>query len=642
MIELAIDIETYSATDLKKSGVYKYVEDPEFEILLFGYSIDGGPVTVIDLTDLDDVPEEIMAAMTDPAVLKTAFNANFERTCIAKYFNIECDPAQWECTMVKCAYIGLPMSLDQASKVLKLEEGKDSKGKALIRYFAVPRKPTKTNGGRTRNLPHHAPEKWTQFVEYCGKDVVAEVGIRKKLAFYVISDFEKRLWVLDQQINDRGILIDRVFVRNAIAFDQEYKARITEEIKILTGLDNPNSPAQLKTWLSEESGEEVTSLTKDYVKEMLDDSNFDAVSKVLELRQEMAKTSVAKYVALEELVCADGRIRGIIQFGGACRTMRWAGRRFQPQNLPRNYLHDLDLARKLVACGDLDLLELLFGNVPDTLSQLIRTSLISEKGVFTVSDFSAIEARVIAWIAREKWRMDVFKTHGKIYEASAAQMFKVPIESITKDNPLRQKGKISELACGFGGGPNALIQMGALDGGLTEEELPAIIKAWRAASPKIVEFWYALQRAAISAIEGEPRTTHGITYSMSRGVLWAKLPSGRSLSYFKPGLEEGKYGPQITYWGMNQTTRQWEKQRTYSGKLAENVVQAIARDCLAEAMLKADAAGYNIVMHVHDEIVADGGGGLDKLNAILAEPIPWAKGLPLGAAGFENYYYKKD
>ncbi len=652
MQTLSIDIETYSSADLLKSGVYKYVEAPDFEILLFAYAFNDDEVQLFDLTEYNSdeaqKSKKVFEALTDPTILKTAYNANFERTCIAKFFKITLPPEQWECTMVKAGMLGLPMSLDAASKVLKLEQKKDSAGKALIRYFSLPCKPTKTNGERTRNLPKHDPEKWKQFSDYCAQDVVVEMAIRNKLSFFQIPLTEKRLWQLDQNINDHGVLVDQSFVYNAIHQDIEYKDRLTKEAIELTGLNNPNSAAQLKDWLTTETGESVTSLTKEAILVLLKSADCEIVKRVLNLRQEMSKTSVKKYEAMAKAVCKDSRIRGLLQFYGANRTGRWAGRLVQVQNLPQNHLSDLDLARRLVKDNDLELLEMLFGNVPDTLSQLIRTAFIAPEGHrFIVADFSAIEARVIAWLAGERWRLQVFATHGKIYEASASQMFKVPIESVTKGSDLRQKGKVSELALGYQGGPNALIKMGALKMGIQENELPKLVKMWRNANKAIVSFWDVVNDAAIAAVEGTPTSIqHGIKFFTDKNVLFIELPSKRRLSYIAPKLIPNKFGGvSLTYEGMDQTTKQWGKQDTYGGKLVENIVQAIARDCLAESMIRLSDARYNIVTHVHDETVSEmpyGKGSLAEVNEIMGRPIPWAKGLPLKADSYETTYYKKD
>ena len=652
MTTLGIDIETFSSIDLTKSGVYKYVESPDFEIMLFAYTIDDSPVKIIHCVDLasgQQLPADVFEMLTNPAILKTAWNANFERTCISKQFGVYLDPVQWECSMAKAAMLSLPLGLDQASKVLKLSIEKDVAGKSLIRYFSMPCKPTKTNGERNRNQPNHAPEKWADFISYCIRDVEVEQAIREKIHFFEIPIREKKTWQLDQRINDAGILLDRVFIANAINQDTIIREKMTNEAVSLTGLHNPNSTAQLKKWFSEAFGATVTSLKKTDIPVMLELTTDEDVKRVLQLRQEMSKTSVKKYEAMRAAICEDSRVRGLLQFYGANRTGRWAGRLVQVQNLPQNHLPDLDLARKLVKENDLDTLELCFGNVPDTLSQLIRTSFIAPKGHrFIIADFSAIEARVIAWLSGEKWRLDVFKTHGKIYEASASQMFKVPIEQITKGSPLRQKGKVAELALGYQGGPNAMINMGALDMGLTIEELPEIVSRWRNANRKIVEYWNTVDHASFQAVnDGIPQLiSHGIKFTIEKEVLFIQLPSKRRLAYLNPTIRDNRFGnASIVYTGMDQTTKQWTKIETYGGKLVENIVQAVARDCLTEAMLRLDAAGYKIVMHIHDEVVLevpDDFGSMEEVNEIMSKPIEWAKDLPLTADSYETLYYKKD
>lgn len=687
---LNIDIETYSSYDLKSGGVYKYVEAPDFEVLLFAYSLNDGPATVVDLANSEKIPPGIMQELYNPDTIKCAFNANFERVCINKYLAPNIPIEQWHCTMVKSSMVGLPHSLDQVARILHLQEQKNASGKTLIRYFCMPCKPTKVNGNRTRNLPAHDPEKWQEFKKYCIQDVVVEREIRNKISFFTIPKQEKELWALDQLINDAGILLDPVFINNAVRIDYEYKDRLTKEAVELTGLDNPNSVAQLKTWIGNETGTTVTSLNKTDLPALLKTADTDILKRVIAIRQELGKTSVKKYTAMESCICSDNRVRGLVQFYGAGRTGRWAGRLIQVQNLPRIELKDLDLARNLVKQGDGDMLELLFGNVPDTLSQLIRTSFIAPKGSrFMPADFSAIEARVIAWLANERWRLDVFNTHGKIYEASASQMFKVPIEQITKGSPLRQKGKVSELALGYQGGPNALITMGALDMGLTKHELPALVKMWRNANRNIVALWNTVEEAAIKCVQtkSKVRLEHGIEFSVNKGILFIELPSGRKLSYMRPALkvnklvhfqylkdtDDFKAGHKTTlaeatawalerkgigertsevfekhsliYEGMNQTTKQWCKQDTYGGKLVENIVQAVARDCLADVMLRITAKGYKIVAHVHDEVILEvpnGFGSTEEVNSIMGQTIPWAKGLPLNAESYETPYYKKD
>lgn len=649
MRKLGIDIETYSSTDLPKCGVYKYVQSPDFTITLFAYAFDDEPVRCIDLANGEEIPDEVIDALTDSQVLKTAHNANFEITCISEYLFTDLDVSQWECTMIKSATLGLPFGLDIVGKVLGLTEQKDAEGKALIKYFAMPCKPTKVNGGRIRNLPSHDPVKWAKFIQYCIKDVIVEREIRTRISIWNTTPIERELWFLDQRINARGVTIDRSFVNNAIAMNDNYRDRLTEEAIDLTKLRNPNSVAQLRTWLWEAlGGEEIKTLRKSDIPLILATTDDKIVRRVLEIRQEMSKTSVKKYNTMRITQCSDQRVRGLLQFYGANRTGRWAGRLVQVQNLPKNSLVDLDLARKLVADNDLEFLELAFGNVPDTLSQLIRTAFIPKpKHRFLVADFSAIEARVIAWLAGEKWRIDVFNGHGKIYEASAAAMFGVPIEAVTKTSDYRAKGKIAELALGYQGSVNALIVMGALKMGLIETELPDIVKLWRKANRKIVSLWYTVGDAAIRAVDTGSRVKlqFGIEIWVERGIMFIKLPSGRNLAYIRPRLKEGAFGPAVVYEGMDQTTKRWGRQDTYGGKLVENIVQAIARDCLRDALLRTEKAGYPCVMHVHDEILAEmpiGEGSIEDLCKIMGQPVSWAPTLPLAADGFETMYYRKD
>ena len=665
MQTLNIDIETFSSIDIKSSGAYRYTEAPDFKILLIAHAMDSSDISIIDLEKTENNPYEwevqFINMLTDPSIRKTAHNAAFERTCLAKYFDITLDPDQWECTMVRSSMVGLPLSLDAVAKALHLEEQKDSTGKALIRFFCTPCKPSIANGQRTRNLPEHAPEKWEEFKRYCIQDVRVERAIRDKINWFEIPAGEKELWNLDQLINDRGIMLDRQFVHNAISIDYHYRERITSEAISLTGLNNPNSIGQLKRWLEEEMPfETIDTLRKGDIPVLLKNcaayKNKELLEKVLGIRQEMSKTSVKKYTSMSCYIGNDGRARGLFQFNGANRTGRWAGRGIQMQNLPRiNFENScLDYARKLVKTNEDEELEMMFGNVPDTLSQLIRTAFIATPGhKFVVADFSAIEARVIAWLAGEQWRLDVFNTHGKIYEASAAQMFKVPIETIVKGHVnylLRQKGKIAELALGYQGGPNALITMGALEKGLKEHELQPLVNAWRSANPAIVQCWADVNEAAINAVDtGQVcGVGHSVSFYVKRGVLFMQLPSGRCLAYTRPKLKPGKFGGQaLTYEGIIQTNNQWGRMDTYGGKLVENAVQAIARDCLAHAMLAVHKAGYKIVAHVHDEIimeVPEGFGSLYSLEdacAKMSKEIPWAKGLPLDADGFEGKYYKK-
>ncbi|WP_078429793.1 DNA polymerase [Alkalihalobacterium alkalinitrilicum] len=582
---LSIDIETYSSVDLIKSGVYAYCESSDFEILLFAYAFnDDEEVHIVDLASGEKVPADIIKAMTDPTVLKTAYNANFERTCLAKHFRKSMPPDQWRCSSVHALMLGLPGNLDGVAKCLRLKVQKIKEGKALIRYFSVPCKPTKVNEGRTRNLPEHDLDKWATFKDYCKQDVEVERQIRKKLDAFPIPKVEQKLWELDQKINDEGVLIDNSLVNNAIQADKAFQDKLFEEAVRLTGLENPNSPAQLKGWLLKQ-GLEVDSLAKKNVETLMSDVEKPEVKRLLKLRQAMSKTSVKKYEAMERSICPDQRIRGLLQFYGANRTGRWAGRLVQIHNLPRNSLKDLQIARELLESGKYEALELLFESVSDVLSQLIRTTFIPSKGNrFVVADFSAIEARVIAWLAGERWRMDVFQSHGKIYEASAAQMFKVPIETIDKGSLLRQKGKIAELALGYGGSKGALMQMGALEMGLTEDELPELVSAWREANPKIVKLWWGIEAAAIKAVKEKAvvKMQYGLTFHYTKGILFITLPSGRSLAYVRPkiGIDERFGKEQLTYEGTEQGSKQWGRIPTYGGKLTENIIQAIARDCL--------------------------------------------------------------
>lgn len=646
---LAIDIETYSSADLIKTGVYAYCESGDFEVLLFAYAVDDEEVKVVDLASGEKIPEEILKAITDPNVIKTAYNANFERTCLAKHFHTPMPPEQWRCSSVHALMLGLPGYLDGVAKCLRLQEQKMKEGKALIRYFSVPCKPTKVNEGRTRNLPEHDPEKWETFKIYCKQDVEVERQIRKKLEAFPIPKVEQKLWELDQKINDEGVLIDKTLVKNAIQSDKAFQDRLFIEAIHFTGLENPNSPSQLKGWLLKR-GIEVDSLTKKNVESLMDEVDNPEVKRLLELRQVMSKTSVKKYEAMVRSICHDHRIRGLLQFYGANRTGRWAGRLVQIHNLPRNSMKDLEIARDLLKSGNDETLELLFDNVPDVLSQLIRTAFIPSSGHrFIVADFSAIEARVIAWLAGERWRMDVFQSHGKIYEASAAQMFKVPIETIDKGSPLRQKGKIAELALGYGGSKGALMQMGALEMGLSENELPELVSAWREANPNIVKLWWGVEAAAIKAVKEKVvvKMQYGLTFHYTKGILFIKLPSGRSLAYVRPriGIDERFGKEQLTYEGIEQGSKQWGRIPTYGGKLTENIIQAIARDCLAVSMIRLDEAGYHINFHVHDEVVLDvpiGTGSMEDVEKLMGQPVEWAPGLPLGADSFETFYYKKD
>jgi DNA polymerase len=645
---LSIDIETYSSVDLAKSGVYRYTESTDFEILLFGYSVDGGSVQVVDLAGGEKLPEEIHSALIDPTVTKWAFNAQFERICLSKWLGIPTgqylDPRSWRCTMVWSAYMGLPLSLEGAGAVLGLEKQKLTEGKDLIRYFCQPCKPTTVNGGRTRNLPTDAPDKWAAFKAYNRRDVEAEMAIQAKLAKFPVPKDVWDEYHLDQEINDRGVALDMELVHQAIDMDKHTRSEMTRLMRELTELDNPNSVVQMKQWLAEQ-GLETDSLGKKAVAELLK-AVPESLGKVLSLRQQLAKSSVKKYQAMENAVCTDGRARGMFQFYGANRTGRWAGRLIQLQNLPQNHIPDLKQARNLVRSGNFAALEMLYDSVPEVLSELIRTAFVPKNRCrFIVADFAAIEARVIAWLAGETWRNEVFATHGKIYEASAAQMFHVPIEEVTKGSPLRQKGKIAELALGYGGSVGALTAMGALDMGLTEDELQPLVTAWRKANPNIVRFWWDVDRAAMKAVKERTTTeTHGIRFSYQSGMLFITLPSGRRLAYVKPRIGENRFGSDcITYEGVG-GTKKWERIESYGPKLVENIVQATSRDILCHAMRSLDALGYNIVMHVHDEVVIEApqDASVDDICAVMSETPPWAKGLLLRADGYETYFYKKD
>lgn len=642
---LAIDIETYSDVDLVRSGVYAYTTSHKFEILLFAYSFDDDEVKVIDLATGETLPNEIILALEDEKIIKTAFNANFERVCLSKYLNKKLSAKSWRCTAVQAASLGLPLSLDGVAQVLGLQKQKMKEGKELIKYFSVPCKPTKSNGERNRNYPHHSLERWEVFKKYCAQDVEVEKAIRKRLQRYPIITSEQEIYVLDQEINDRGILIDTKLVEKSIECDNIHKEDIYAEAQKLTGLENPNSVIQLKQWLLE-NGVEVESLSKKTVADLAKDAEED-VQRLLNLRTQLSKTSVKKYEAIERALCADKRVRGLLQFYGANRTGRWAGRLVQVQNLPQNHIKDLTLARDLVKNGEFETLDMLFDNVSQVLSELIRTAFIpKENHRFIVADFSAIEARVIAWLAEEKWRLDVFNSHGKIYEASASQMFKIPIEEITKTSPLRQKGKVSELALGYGGSVGALTAMGALDMGVKEEELQGLVSKWRQANPNITKLWWDIDKAAIKVVKEKSFEVVGkIKIFYEKGIMFITLPSGRNLSYIKPRLETNKFGREgITYEGIG-ATKKWERIETYGPKLVENIVQATARDLLAEAMINVDKKGYEIVMHVHDEIIVEiskDKGSLKEVCDVMAIAPEWAKGLPLRADGFECEYYRKD
>lgn len=663
MTDLYLDIETFSSVDIKTCGAYKYLESIDFEILLLAYAFNDQPVQIVDLAQGEEIPAEVLDALTNPFFRKHAHNAAFERQAF-KNFGLDIPVNQWYCTAIKAAYCGLPLSLDMVSKVLHLDDkAKLESGKALIRYFTMPCKPTKTNGGRVRNLPKHDLEKWEEFKEYCIQDVVAEREIDLRLKDETLPIFERELYVLDQEINDKGISIDPDIASNAVSMDSVNSARISQEVKNITGVDNPNSPAQLKEWIGNAIKKEIKSLAKTEIPILLEAAEQEgnkSVGEVLRLRQKLAKSSTKKYVSMLNCTCEDGRAHGLFQFYGANRTGRWAGRLIQVQNLPRNELPNLDLARSFLKKGDLDSLDLLYDDIGDTLSQLIRTAFVAKPGyTFAVADFSAIEARVIAWLAGEKWRLDVFETHGKIYEASGAMMFKVPIEQVTKGSELRQKAKIAELALGYQGAIGALRTMGGEQMGLTDNEMNEIVQKWRKANPKIVQLWKDLEGCAKQTIKTRKPVTskhRGLVFHSDGKLLTIKLPSGRKLYYCNPQLRKKRVTrdngeawetESIIYMGMEQTKKQWIKLDTYGGKLAENITQAIARDLLAYSMIELNKKECNIVMHVHDEAVIECQEVIAKKELklmcdIMSTPVPWAKGLPLAADGYLTKYYKKD
>ena len=654
MRRLAIDIETYSSVSLLTSGVYAYAASPDFDILLFGYAFDDDPVAVVDLAQGERLPKEVRDALFDASVQKTAFNANFERTCISKWLAAGMPASEWSCTAVLAKELGLPNSLDAVGKVIGLPEDQQKlkTGKALIRYFSVPCKPTNANGQRTRNLPAHDPEKWALYKEYNRQDVVAEREIRKRLERFRVVESEQKLWEVDQAINDRGVLVDLPFVKNAIALDEEIKQELLVKAQELTGLENPKSTAQLKKWMERESGTAVESLRKDKIADVLSQCANENVEEAIALRAGLSKTSTEKYKAMVRTAGPDNRIRGLSQFYGAGRTGRWAGRLVQMQNLPQNKISDtdLDLARSLVATGDFTGVRLLFEKPADILSQLIRTAFIPKADCrFIVADFSAIEARVLAWLANEEWRLEVFRTHGKIYEASAEKMFHLPPGSVKKGDPARTKGKIAELALGYGGSVGAMKNMGALAMGLQEDELKPIVTSWRRANSKITALWWRVDEAVRALLQGRvpPSLPQGLALRKEGPLMRLRLPSGRELSYVKPRLSPGvKFAEeQITYEGTLQASGAWGRIETYGPKLIENIVQATARDCLAEAMIRLEAAGYPVVFHVHDEVILEtprARGSLDEVNAIMGEPIAWAPGLLLKADAYSCQYYKKD
>lgn len=657
---LSIDVETFSDVDLKKCGVYKYAESPDFEILLFGVSVDGGEVTVYDLASGDTVPEEIIKAISDDSVIKWAYNASFERICLSvwlrrnypQYFSsysIEedtvrnyLDPSSWRCSLVWGAYMGLPLSLEGIGKVLKLENQKMAEGKALIRYFCVPCKPTKANGGRMRNLPEHDPVKWSTFIAYNKRDVETEMAIQQKLSKFPVPDFLWEEYHLDQEINDRGIQLDMVLVEQAIDIDERSREELSAKMRQLTALENPNSVQQMKEWLTKH-GLEVDSLDKKAVKELLKTAPPE-LAEVLELRRQLAKSSVKKYQAMQNAVCADGRARGMFQFYGANRSGRWAGRLIQLQNLPQNHMAHLEDARSLVRSGDYALLSALYDSVPEVLSELIRTAFVPRDGYkFIVSDFSAIEARVLSFLAGESWRLKVFAENGDIYCASASAMFHVPVEKHGQNAPLRQKGKIAELALGYGGSVGALKSMGALDTGLSEEELQPLVDAWRTSNPNIVQFWWDVDNAVKTTVRQRLDTeTHGIRFRYRSGMLFIILPSGRQLCYVKPKMGTNRFGgDSVTYEGVG-STKKWERIESYGPKFVENIVQAVSRDILMYAIRT--LSHCFIVGHVHDELIIECSAdvSLDAVCEQMGRTPPWIKGLNLRADGYETMFYKKD
>lgn len=671
---LFLDTETFSATDIKGAGLYRYMEDPAFEVMLLPYAWNDEPVRVLDLFDPTDRAElpDIIAGLKDPDTLKVAHNAPFEREAYRQQFGFYQPPEEWLDTMVLCAMNGLPMSLEAAGAALQLEEQKLKEGTALINYFCKPCKPTIANGGRTRNLPEHAPDKWERFKAYAGRDVETMRLIYRKLEGYKVTDFERQVWALDARINERGVMVDTELAEAAVAVDEAFKTEHEDEMRKLTGLDNPNSVAQLKGWL-EAVGLECESLNKATVKDLKKEALDKTTKRVLELRQLLGKTSTTKYQAMTRSVCADNRIRGILQYYGAGRTGRWAGRLLQVQNLPQNHLDDIGTVREIVRQRDLETLELVFDSVPDVLSQLIRTALIAKEGhTFLVADYSAIEARVIAYLAGEQWRQDVFAGDGKIYEASYAKAFHVPIESVKKGSSERQKGKIMELALGYGGGVNALVAFGADKLGLSEAELQGLVTAWRNASPMIPKLWRRVEDAAKRAIENPGRRVAVMrkyndparasenealtgrsgysadflaggtvcTFWRDKDALRCKLPSGRVLTYWQARIEDGG----VVFMGQNQTTRKWEKTQTWGGRLVENIVQAFARDCLAVAMVRLEDEGHRVCFHVHDELIAEmpEGSKWQDMAEIMGRPIDWAPGLLLRADGYETTFYMKD
>lgn len=657
MQHLNIDIETRSSVNISKSGAYKYAQSEDFKILLFSYKLNDDPTKIVDLKQGEKIPDNILELLNNPDCIKHAYNAAFEWYCLNQA-GYTTSITQWRCTMFHATYLGLPAGLGMTGKAIGISEDKKklTTGNRLIQYFSVPCKPTKSNGGRTWNDPHHDLDKWKLFCEYNKQDVEAEYTIYQYIKAFEVPAKEQKLWEMDILMNANGVKVDKLLVDAVLRIDAESTEKLTDEAQKITGLDNPNSITQLKSWVESQIDEELPGLTKDDISDLLSRDNLPLkVKRVLEIRQQLGKTSVSKYAAMENAMCRDDRVRGLLQFYGANRTGRWAGRLVQVQNLPRNYINTLDDARDLAKNGNFEGLKLLYGNVPDILSQLVRTAFITSKDKFIISDFSAIEARVIAWLAGEEWVNEVFATHGKIYEATASQMFNVPIDKIKKGNPeysLRQRGKVATLALGYQGGESALIAMGADRMGLSSEELTDIKVRWRDANKNIVRLWYAVGDAVIQAMNGngtqfvqclEIRREWDMMYGLD--FISVKLPSGRKLFYPKPFLQQNKFNKDaLHYYGVNQTTKKWEVNSTYGGKLVENIVQAIARDCLAETLMRLYDRNYDVVMHIHDEVVIDAYDDekLEDVNNILAEPIPWAPGLILKGAGFETKYYMKD
>lgn len=661
--ELATDVETFSSVDIKKSGAYKYCASPDFELLILAYKIDDQPIQLLDLDD-ENAVEAFGELLLDKRYLKTAFNAPFERAALAAFYRCEMPADQWACTQAKAFASGLAGGLDQVAQILKVGE-KMKEGATLMRYFSVPCKPTKINGGRTRNLPSHDPEKFARYQQYCIKDVELEVKIKKILSFFKLPEVERKIWVLDQKINDYGVRLDRTLIQNAVSFAADYNSELVKRAIEITGLDNPKSVPQLKAWLEEEIEEDIEDLSKNTIPALLKKTAaMGNVQEVLRLRQQISKTSNKKYDKMLSCIMGDDKVRGLFQYCGGQRTRRWGGRLCQPQNYPRNDIDDLELARRLVAEGDKFYFDMFYSGathntgISYTLSQLLRTAFVPSEGCrFIISDFAAVEARIAAWIAQEEWRLEVFRGHGKIYEASAAKMFKVPIEQVTKD--LRYRGKVAELALGFGGSVGALLRMlkveatkkGLSEIEIPEKDLPGIVSSWRIASPAITQCWWNVGDAAFEAVMNPGKICYPvdtgceISYQVKNNVLFCTLPSGGQLCYIRPRIVEGKYGPCVSYEGKEQDSNKWGRVETYGAKLFENVVQAIARELLAGAMLRLDEAGYQIALHVHDEVVLDvphGSGSIKEINKIMTYLPPWADGLPIGAESFESNFYKKE